>query len=100
MYGQKDSYIILPLRGFDPVTCGRMRCAQLRAARMIANKRRGRPDKDTERRTDERMDRWKYNLDWTPLGSFVPHCGNNIRVKQIYAPDTNKVHFPQTDRQT
>ena len=30
--GRKDGHIILSLRGFEPMACGRMRCAQLRAA--------------------------------------------------------------------
>ena len=25
-------HIILPIRGFDPIVCGRMRCAKLQAA--------------------------------------------------------------------
>ena len=35
MIGQTDRYIILPLRGFDPVAYGRMRWSQLQAAKMI-----------------------------------------------------------------
>ena len=35
MIGQTDGYIILPLRGFDPVDYGRRRWSQLQAARMI-----------------------------------------------------------------
>ena len=33
--GQTDGYIILPLRGFDPVAYGRMSWLQLQAAKMI-----------------------------------------------------------------
>ena len=38
--GHTDGNIILPLGGFLPVACGRMRCAQLRAAQIIAQKQR------------------------------------------------------------
>ena len=44
--------MILPLRVSGPVACSRMLCAQLRAARMIAKKRRGRPERETDRRMD------------------------------------------------
>ena len=40
-----DGYIILPLTGFDPVACGRMRCTQLRTTQTIAKMWRGRPDR-------------------------------------------------------
>ena len=36
MDGWTDGHIILPPGGVDPVACGRMRFAQLRAAKMIA----------------------------------------------------------------
>ena len=36
--GHTDERIILPLKGFEPVVCGSMRRAQLRAVRMIAKK--------------------------------------------------------------
>ena len=47
-----DGYIILPLKVFETVACGRMCCAQIQSAQMIAKKRSGRPDKGTDRRTD------------------------------------------------
>ena len=50
--GFTDENIILPLRVFEPVACGRMRCTQLRAVRMIAKNRRGQPDRETDRDTD------------------------------------------------
>ena len=37
--GRKDGHIILSLRGFEPLACGRMRCAHIWAARMNFNYR-------------------------------------------------------------
>ena len=48
MIGQTDGYIILPLRGFDPVAYGRMRWSQSQATKMIPKNRRGHPDIRTE----------------------------------------------------
>ena len=36
--GRTEGHIILPLRGFNPVACGHMRCEQLQAAQIIAIK--------------------------------------------------------------
>ena len=46
-----DGHIILPLRGFDPMACGRTGCAQLQAVQMIAKKRCERTDRKTDRHT-------------------------------------------------
>ena len=50
---------------------------QLRAVLMISKNRRERPYRETERQTYRRMDRWTYNLNWNPLGSFVSQCKDN-----------------------
>ena len=67
--GWMDGYIILPLRGFEPVACSRMCCAQLWATQMIAKKQCRRPDSETEIQT--------YKLNCTPLGSYGPQYGDN-----------------------
>ena len=72
-----DGHIILPLRGFEPMVCGRMSCAQLRAAQMITKKRRGRLDRKTKI--------WTYKLNWTPLGSFGPQCGDKLLPQRLYS---------------
>ena len=61
-----DGHIILPLRVFEPVACGRMRYAQLRVARFDRPKvtrttghrdreTDGQIDRETERRTDRHV---------------------------------------------
>ena len=77
-------HIIPSLRGFDPVACGRMRCTQLWAARMITKKRRGRLDRETVRHTDGQRDGQTYKLDWTPLGSFGPQCWDKLGYMAMY----------------
>ena len=53
--GQTDRNIILPLRGLEPMTCGRMR---QKAAW-----------------TNGQKDRETYKLYWTQLGCLGPHLG-------------------------
>ena len=48
---------------------------------MISKKRRRRPDRETDVRTYGRMDRWTYQLDSTPLGSFGTQCVDKSIVK-------------------
>ena len=50
MDGWMDGYIILPLRVFEPVACGRMRCLQLWAARFERQKI------DTNNQIDRQID--------------------------------------------
>ena len=33
-----------------------------------------------DREKERQRDGWTYKLDWTPLGSFRPQCGDNIRI--------------------
>ena len=54
--GWIDRHIILPLRGFEPMACGRMRYAQLRAAQIIIKKKRGQPNREKERQRDRYND--------------------------------------------
>ena len=74
-----DGHIILPLRSFNPVAYGCRRCAQLRAAQIIAKKRLGRPYRETERQRDELTDRH--------IILTIPHWGNlspSVGIKTIY----------------
>ena len=64
-----DGHIILSLRGFEPVACGRMHCAQLWSARMITKKRRGRPDIKTDRWMDGHI--ISTGPHWGPLDPSV-----------------------------
>ena len=54
---QMDRQIVLRLRGFEHVACGRMRSNQLRVVHMIAKKRCERPYIETEGRIDREMGR-------------------------------------------
>ena len=68
---RNDGHIILPLRGFDTVACGRMCCMKLRSAWMIAKKRHLRLDRDTERR---RYVYTEIQIDGK-ISSIGPHWG-------------------------
>ena len=82
--GWRDGNIILSLRGFETVTYGCMNCAQLQSTQMINKKLCGQRDRyteinrdrDTEIQRYRETDRTKYILNWTPLGSFRPQCGD------------------------
>ena len=50
--GHTNGYIIVPLRGFDPVAYGRMRWSQLQAAKMITKNQRGQQDIRTDIQID------------------------------------------------
>ena len=78
MDGRTDGNIILPLRELEPVAYGRMRWAQLRATRFYFQKAMWKTSqryRETERQT--------YKLEWNPLGSFGPQCGDNTLLKDF-----------------
>ena len=56
MDGWMYTHIILPLRVFDSMACGRMCYKKLQAAQMIAKKWRRWPDRETYEQTDGRTD--------------------------------------------
>ena len=53
--GRTDRYIILPLKGFDPIPWVRMCCAHLWAVRIISNKQYRRPVSDSDRQTERQI---------------------------------------------
>ena len=63
---QMDGNIILPLRGFETVAYGRMCCAELQAAQMIAKKWCGWLDRETERQRYQETD--KHIIFYTTVG--------------------------------
>ena len=46
--GRTNRHIILPIKGFEPVACGHMRCDKLRTTHIIVKKGGGQPGGETE----------------------------------------------------
>ena len=82
--GQIDRHIILPLRGFDPVACGRMCYAQLRVAWMISKNRLGWPDIETETRLESEKEKQTYKIYWIPLRSSRLHRDDKVTLQRLY----------------
>ena len=73
-----DGHIILPLEGFDPVDCGRMRCDQSRTTILLLTKRDG--EEQSERQTQRKRDRETYSyiiLTGHHWGPSDPNVGIN-----------------------
>ena len=51
-----------------------------RSRALIAKKRRVQLYIETEIDTERQRDRETYKLDWTPIGSFGPQCGDKVYI--------------------